>query len=102
MPGRSCILNGVPTTMPQEDIKTLDVFTTYGGQFGIKTRMPSKEIHAEMIGGDDRHGIFIILIGLDDANNHVEVNICRDHLSAYFIRPMKTSMIAKVAPKLLQ
>lgn len=78
-----------------EDIKLLKIVTVHGGDFGIKTRMPVKEIRAEIMGGDDRDPIFMQFIGLNDAEQHVDVAVCRDHLSAYLILPYVQSMIAR-------
>lgn len=85
--------------MAQEDKKILEVFTTHGAQLGIMTRMPTAEIRKEMAGGEERDPYYITIIGLTDGGDHIEVNIIRDHLSVFIIKPMPTpSQIA--IPKL--
>lgn len=88
--------------MGQEDKKVIELFTLHGLQMNILTRMPVKEIHAEILGGDERDSLFIVLEGINDIDDHIEVRICRDHLSAYVIKPATKSQIARVAPQIVQ
>lgn len=88
--------------MAQEDKKIVEVFTTQGAQFKILTRMPTKEIHVEMAGGNDNNSQFIELIGLNELEEHVDVRVVRDYLAAYFLHPFRVSQIARVQPVIQQ
>lgn len=69
--------------MGHEDKKIVRVFTIYGGDFAVRTRMPVDEIKKELDMRNEKE--MIELEGLDDADDRVETAIVRAHLAAWFI-----------------
>lgn len=84
--------------MSQEERKMVRIFTQWGGNFGILTRMPYAEIEDELFNPDNSRDLnWIKLVGVDEKDNTVNVWIPREDRRVVIINKYAPNMVQPVS-----